>query len=171
MTAKEIFLFSQSSAGMAMARDFLSGALHLDNIIAMRLARLDVVRNRATKVNRVLTGIPGSGQYSDLLGETAAELADLEAELLQDYHQLLQRQREIDAAIRRIPDERQRAVLEMRYLQQKSFAHIAIRLSYDERQIYRLHAKGLRHIAAQMAAGEIEWKNFSDLLQTLKMSV
>lgn len=165
MTREDIFAFSQSGAGLAAAREFLSGAIHLDNLIAMRLSRLDLVRSRATRVTRILSDIPGSGQYADLLGETAAELADLEADLLRDYQQLLQRQKEIDAAIRRVPDERHRAVLEMRYLQQKSFPSIAILLSYDERQIYRMHQKGLRHIAAQLAAGEIEWKNFMDMLQ------
>ena len=171
MTAENIFAFSQSKAGLLAAREYLSGAMHLDNLIAVRLSRLDLVRSRATRVTRMLDGMPGSVQYSDLLGETTAELADLETELLQDYQRLLQRQKEIDAAIRRIPDEEQRAVLEMRYLQQKSFASIAIRLSYEERQIYRLHKKGLCHIAAQMAAGEILWENFDELLQAQEMRV
>ena len=171
MTADKIFAFSQSKAGLSAARACLSGATYLDNLIAVRLSRLDVLRSRATRVTRMLDGMPGSGQYSDLFGETAAELADLEAELLQDYQQLLQRQREIGAAIHRIPDELHQAVLEMRYLQQKSFASIAIHLSYDERQIYGMHEKGLRHIAAQMAAGEIQWKNFDELLQAQETGV
>ena len=82
MTADKIFAFSQSKAGLSAAWAYLSGATYLDNLIAVRLSRLDVLRSRATRVTRMLDGMPGSGQYSALFGETAAGLADLEAELL-----------------------------------------------------------------------------------------
>lgn len=156
MTETDILAFARSKAGLAAAREFVSGAHYLDNLIAMRLSRLDAVRSRATQVGRALSGMPGSGNIADRMGDAAAELADLEQELLADYHALLAKQKEIGAAIRRIPDERYAMVLEMRYLQQRPFPRIAIALSYDERQIYRFHEKGLRHIAAQIAAGEVE---------------
>lgn len=155
MTHEEALAFSQSPAGQCAARDYLSTALRLDAMIALRLAQLDELRDRAERITRVVDAQRGNGS-GDRVGDLAAEIADQEAGLLEDYQTLLQRQKAIGTVIRQVPEERQRMVLEMRYLQGMPFVNISMTLHYDERQTYRLHARGLRHVAAQLALGEIE---------------
>ena len=154
MTHEEALAFSQSAAGQCAARDYLSAALRLDAMIALRLAQLDTLREKAERITRLADAQRGSG-CTDRVGDMAAEIADQEAGLLGEYQALLLRQKAIGAAIRRVPDERQQMVLEMRYLQGLPFARISMTLHYDERQTYRLHERGLRHVAAQLALGEI----------------
>lgn len=154
MTHEEALAFSQSAAGQCAARNYLSAALRLDAMIALRLARLDTLRDQAERITRLTDAQRGSG-YSDRVGDAAAEIADQEAELLEAYQALLSKQKAIGTAIRRVPEERQQMVLEMRYLQGMPFTRISMALHYDERQTYRLHARGLRHVAAQLALGEI----------------
>lgn len=142
-----------SAVGLTAARDYLAAASQLNAMIALRLSRLDDLRDQATRITRVLGAIPGSGM-DDRMAELTAEIADQEAMVTRDYHSLLKRQKAIGDTIHRVPDDRQRMILEMRYLQGLPFFRIAMKLHYDERTIYRLHEKALRHVAAQIAMGE-----------------
>ncbi len=125
--------------GIARARELLSSALRLDAMIALKLARLDALKARAEKARIV----PGLSE------ETEQGL--LEQEILEEYRALMARQRRIQALLSRMPDERQRTVLELRYLQGLPFFRIAMQLHYDERQIYRYHRAGLRYLAVLTA--------------------
>ena len=141
MTPEELWAFAHSPAGEQAARSCLGACLHLDAAIAVKLSRLDALRRQAAKIGGCLPGI-------------CPELDALEEEVLRDYRELTQRQREIADRIRQVPDERHRAVLELRYLQGMPFFRIAMQLHYDERQIYRFHRHGLHRIAALLAAEE-----------------
>ena len=150
MTHEEALIFSRSQAGQQAARNYLSAVHVLDNAIALRLSRLDALRAQGERITQALGGIRGCG-YGDKVGEAAAELADQEAALLEDYQRLLGCQREIGDVIRRVPDETAKLVLEMRYLQNLSFVAIAMRVHCDERQAYRYHKRGLEYVAFQLA--------------------
>jgi len=127
--------------GLTRARDFLSSALRLDAMIALKLARMDKLREQAGKMRALAVW--------DERNEEARKC--LEDQLLSDYHQLSLRQQRIGEYLARVPDERHRTVLEMRYLQGMPFFRIAMAMHYDERQIYRYHRAGLQHVAVQMA--------------------
>ncbi|MBR1583915.1 MAG: hypothetical protein IJ662_00055 [Clostridia bacterium] len=139
MTAEEILAYIQSKEGQNAAREFLSGAQRIDAMVALKLARADQLRARAR-------------QLPALDAEAQQALREMEDEILADYNVLLKRQKQIGDAIRRVPEEVSRAVLESRYLQGLPFFRIAMNLNYDERQIYRYHQRGLQHIAGQLAA-------------------
>lgn len=141
MTAEQILQYCHSREGLCDARDFLSGYLRLDAAQAVKLSRLDALRSAAGRLRALHSSAPD-------------ELAALEKEILADYSVLLQRQKSIGDAIRRVPDEMSRLVLESRYLEGLPFFRIAMNLHFDERQIYRYHRRGLEHIAAQLAAGK-----------------
>ena len=151
MTPDRMLAALQTPENVAAARDFLSAALRLDALIAVKLARLDMLRDRAQRMGRALDGLPGGSGTGDRVGNAAAELADMEEDVRRDYAALLRRQKRIGAVIRAVPDEIQSAVLEMRYLQGMPFHRIAAALHYDERQIYRFHQRGVGHVAVQLA--------------------
>ena len=138
MTSRQILALIHGEEGLCAARDFLSGALRMENGIALQLSRLDQMRKKLRQ-----------GQGS------AAAVEAGEASLLSSYAALREKQREIGAVLRRIPGDRPREVLERRYLQGQPFFRIAMEMHYDERQIYRLHRQGLAHVAARIILGLI----------------
>lgn len=142
-----------SQAGIQAAREFLSAGQRIEGMIGLRLSRLEAVRSRARKVTRALdTAAVMSGYRGDPVGDAACRLAEMEDELLQDYHKLLEKQKEIQQVIDEIPDDYQRMVLELRYLQGISMLGIARRLNYDERTIQRIHHKALIQTAMRLAS-------------------
>lgn len=134
MTGEATLAFIQSDEGRRAARDYLSAALRQDAQIALRLARLDQLRKKR--------------------GDHAAAIRGGENELQQAYRLLRQTQGDILAVIDRVPDGTCREILEKRYVQGLPFFRIAMAMHYDERQIYRIHRKGLMHVAAQLVCGQ-----------------
>ena len=59
---------------------------------------------------------------------------------------LVELKADIMKTISRVPDARERVVLELRYLAFKDWASIADALGLHVRQVYRLHDEALRHI-------------------------
>ena len=156
MTPEAALKYAQSKEGLCAARDFLSAALRMDAMIALKHARLDDLREKRERISRIIASALPSAGTGDRVGETAAEIADLENEVLRDYSALVARQKQIGDAIRRVPDPRQSGILEMRYLRGLPFFRIAMDMHYDERQIYRLHKKALEYVALRIALGEID---------------
>lgn len=142
MTPEELIAYVRSDAGLCAARDYLGGYLRLDAMIAVKLARLDQMKARAARLAALHSG-------------AEVDTAALEAEILSDYRALTQRQQDIAAVIRQVPDERHRTVLEMRYLQGMPFFRIAMQMNYAERQIYRYHRRGLMAVAARIVQQDI----------------
>jgi len=141
MTGEEALSFMQSAPGQRRAQDFLSGALRADNAAALHLARLDRLRKMLRRGQRV---------EEDIRKEEQA--------LFSAYAVLKTRRQAISAAIGRMPEETLRRVMTARYLEGLPFFRIAMDMHYDERQIYRIHRKGLMHAAAQIANGQISEK-------------
>lgn len=146
MTPEEKMALAFSKEGETAARDFLSRALRMDNAIALKLARLDRIREQGKRITRAMDGIPGGGG-EDRISAAAAQAADLEKEVLADYSELLEEQREIVNTIRGVPEGMLRMVLEMRYLQGMPYFRIGMELHVEERHVYRLHREALRHTA------------------------
>ena len=143
MTAEEQLQYLSSRQAALDAQDYLAQGLRLDARISLKLAQMDVMREQRKKLCRAL------GRTAEEL-PPEPELQAREAEVLADYSALLRLQKDISAYVHQVPNAMQRAVLDMRYLQGAPFFRIAMALHYDERQIYRLHRAGLRHVAAQL---------------------
>lgn len=141
MTGEEALAFIRSPEGQRRAQDYLSAALRADSAAALCLARLDQLRKKLRR------GLP-----------VQADIRQEEQALFAAYAALKIRRRAIRAAVDRVPDETARAVLEHRYLEGKPFFRIAMDLHYDERQIYRIHRRGVAHVAAQIAERQISEK-------------
>ncbi len=143
MTAEEELQYLSSRQAPLDAQDYLAQGLRLDARISLKLAQMDVMREQRKKLCQAL------GKRAEELPPDPA-LEAREAEVLADYSALLRLQKDISARVHQVPHPMQQAVLDMRYLQGAPFFRIAMALHYDERQIYRLHRAGLRHVAAQL---------------------
>ena len=143
MTAEEQLAYLRSPQAARDAQQYVSRALRLDNRISLKLAQLDALREKRARLYRALGKAPEDHPPEP-------DLKAREEEVLADYSALLRLQKDISSRVHQVPHPMQQAVLDMRYLQGAPFFRIAMALHYDERQIYRLHRAGLRHVAGQL---------------------
>ena len=105
------------------------------------------MRQLAIKASSILSPVPPSGTPNPhRLEETIARMMDMEQEVDEAIDGLVELKADIMKAISRVPDARERVVLELRYLAFKDWASIADALGLHVRQVYRLHDEALQHI-------------------------
>lgn len=111
------------------------------NRIETELAELRVMRSSMLASN---DGMPhGSGQ-SDLSGY-AAELDRLERILIKERYERIKTYKDIAVRIKRLKSENEKDVLFYRYIAGLAWWEIAEKMSFSERQIFRIHGKALVH--------------------------
>lgn len=91
-----------------------------------------------------IDGMPyGSGQ-SDLSGY-AAELDQLERNLIRERYRRVAAYKEISGQISSLSSENEKDVLFYRYIKGLEWWEIAVKMGYSERHITRIHGKALAH--------------------------
>ncbi|MEY8367560.1 DUF1492 domain-containing protein [Anaerovoracaceae bacterium 42-11] len=89
--------------------------------------------------------VQSSGR-KDRMAELAVKIADAEREIIEQRTQAFYKLREIEEAIKAVPDGRQQQILHMRYVERKKWEEIAVDLGIDYRWTLRLHGKALKKI-------------------------
>lgn len=113
-----------------------------------RIAHLRQISVQITTTIKAVSAYTGPG---DKVGECASEIAALTEEIEKETADLASLQRRVEAAIQSlVEDDKQRAVLEARYLAELSWEEIAYNMHYAYRWVLRLHKRGL--LAMQEAA-------------------
>ena len=111
------------------------------NRIESELAELRAMR-ASMSVNN--DGMPhGSGQGD--LSSYAAELDRLERELIEERYDRIVTYKDIARRIKSLKSENEKDVLFYRYITGLDWWEIAEKMSFSERQIYRIHGKALVH--------------------------
>lgn len=77
------------------------------------------------------------------------ELWDVHNELQREIARLMEKSRAAEAAIKRLPDSRHRAVLELRYLCGMTWEEIAAKLHFTLRWVHKLHKEALAALAGE----------------------
>ena len=88
----------------------------------------------------------GSGGVSMDMGDVAAQIVDLEAELRRRMEELIGCRREIGEAIEGVEDVRLRHLLVLRYIEGLTLEDVADRMFYSWRQVQRLHGQALERL-------------------------
>lgn len=78
--------------------------------------------------------------------ETIVKLMDLENEVNQDIDELIKLKAEIVETINQVDDPIYQLVLQMRYIDRKTWEEVAIGLGYDTRYTMKLHGRALKEI-------------------------
>lgn len=104
---------------------------------------------RATKMSASSDGMPRGSGVSDTVGQAVAKIADLQAEINREIDRLVDLRREIEAAIRTVPDDTMRDLLRYRYIDAMTFEEVAVRMHYNYRWITRLHGRALSELALE----------------------
>ena len=87
----------------------------------------------------------GSGAY-DRMAEDVARIVDAEEALTAEIAEISKRLTEILEAIASVPDEMQKTVLTLRYIEGLDWVQIQERICYERTQTLVLHGKALVHI-------------------------
>ena len=114
-----------------------------------RIKRIDEelkeVREIKTSISQMLNdGMPHCHRRGDMSGY-AAKFDTLERELIEERYSRIMIYLDISKRINRIKKESERDVLFYRYIRRMEWDKIAERMSYSERQVFRIHGMALAH--------------------------
>lgn len=129
------------------AKEYLGQAHYLDIRISSKLNELTELRSLAMKVTSAYGTAPHTSTPDNhRLEKVLARIVDLEKEIDNDIDKFVDLKREIKKVIDEVKDEKYKALLEMRYLNQMTWEQIAVKLGYDSRHIRRMHGWALQKI-------------------------
>ena len=123
---------------------YLKRYINLDREIERKLEEVARLRSKLTRITQVLTAEPrGGGSIYGKTEEIIAKIVDLEKEIDADVDRLIAVRDNIKSVIEAVEDDRERLLLQYRYLDGWTFEKIAVEMNYSWRQIHRLHSKAL----------------------------
>ena len=127
------------------AKEFLRQARDIDRRIDHAAERVERLRARleAGRMSRI-TGMPRGGG-SDWT-ETADRLIELEQAVNARVRDMCRIKRQAIAAIDAVEDARYRELLELYYIDGKTWEQVAERMGYDRRWVTRLHGMALQKV-------------------------
>ena len=129
------------------AKEYLNQAYNIDKEIAFKLRKAEMLRN-SLYGKGVSYGSVGHNPNCglDSLGAAVAKVVDYEKETAGMIENLIAIRLDIESTIMALNDDREREVLEKRYLFFESWEKIAVDMGYSIRMIYYIHNKALKKI-------------------------
>ena len=126
---------------------YLKRYINLDREIERKLEEVSRLRSKLTRITQVLTAEPrGGGSIYGKTEEIIAKIVDLEKEIDADVDRLVAIRDGIKTMIEAVEDDRERLLLQYRYLDGWTFEKIAVEMNYSWRQIHRLHSRALTNL-------------------------
>ena len=128
------------------AKEYLTQAKTLNARIVRQMYRRDELYALMTSGATKLSKVPGGGRNDRSLEDTMAKYVLLEEKINRDIDALVDLKEEIRSVIGELPDETEKLVLEMHYLENKSYPEIGKELGYYEDSVKRFAAAALKKI-------------------------
>ena len=126
---------------------YLKRYINLDREIERKLEEVARLRSKLTRVTEVFTAEPrGGGSIYGKTEEILAKIVDLENEIDADIDRLVAIRDGIKTIIEAVEDDREKLLLQYRYLDGRTFEEIAVQMHYSWRQIHRLHSRALTNL-------------------------
>lgn len=130
------------------AKRELQGYRQLDKRISEMYERIANLMDRATRATPSLEAerVSGSGDRSRV-EQAVVTKADLERQLDAMIDEARAQRKDIQDAIEALADPRERRLLELRYIDGRSWASVTTRLEISEPYSYVIHESALNHFA------------------------
>lgn len=136
------------------AKEYLGQAYRIDQRIKNKTEQLNSFRELAVNVSSTISDYPSKGTRNvHRLENTIVKIVDMENQIKADIDRLINLKIEITNAIASVNDEHCRMVLELHYLQFKSWTDIAFEMNYSPRQISRIKDKAHKQIEENLKDG------------------
>lgn len=130
------------------AKEYLNQLRYKNAKINSLLARRQRYKELAARQTAVYRNVPGGGRRGcSSVEEYVLKAVELEREIDRRIDEYVDITREIEAEIKSIPDERYRAILCFRYINEWSWTKIAQELNYSLDWVWELHGRALREFS------------------------
>ena len=129
-------------------KTFLSQAMWLDRLIQSKVEQHGRLKELALKVTTTYQDIhvQGGPQENSRMEASLTDMMALGEEINADIDRLIEVKQEIRKAMKAVDNLSYQLVLEMRYLDGRSWDEVAEVMSYDIRTVYRLHGRAIRQL-------------------------
>ena len=125
-------------------KEYLSQAYRIDQRINSQLEQVRSLRELAVKATSTLsdTYSSGNGNKQKMEG-VIVKIIDLENEIDEEIDRLVDLKQEIVSMIKQVKNPEYQTLLELRYLNFKTWEQIATEMQYSIQHIFRIHNKSL----------------------------
>lgn len=119
----------------------------LDKEIDRKLEEVAYWRGRLEQVTSIASATPkGGGSIYCKTESIVAKIVDLEQEINRDIDRLVGLRENIKNIIAAVEDDRERLLLQYRYIDCKAWEQIAVDMHYNWRWVHRIHKKALEKL-------------------------
>ncbi len=125
------------------AKGYLDSYRLIQTRINVLMAEVERLRAEAESVSINLDGMPRGTATDDKLSRLVAEMADLEATLTDELSSLYIRRMKIITLLGLMKNHKHQLLLQKRYIDCKSWEHIAVEMDISWRYCYMLHGSAL----------------------------
>ncbi|MEY8414786.1 DUF1492 domain-containing protein [Tissierella praeacuta] len=130
------------------AKEYLSQARWLDQRINSKLEQKEQLEALATRVtvNFTQEKVLGGGATTSPMEDATVKLIDLCHEINDDIDELIRLKAEILETISKVDDPVSQLLLQMRYIESKTWEEVAYALRYNNRTVFKIHGRALKEI-------------------------
>ena len=125
------------------AKGYLESYRLIQTRINVLMAEVERLRAEAESVSINLDGMPRGTATDDKLSRLVAEMADLESTLTDELSGLYIRRMKIITMLGLMKNHKHQLLLQKRYIDCKSWEHIAVEMDISWRYCYMLHGSAL----------------------------
>ena len=125
------------------AKEYLDSYRLIQTRINVLMSNIERLRAEAESVSISLDGLPRGTATSDKMSRIVAEMADLESTLMDEMSGLFIRRQKIITQLGMLKSHKHQLLLQKRYIECKSWEHIAVEMDISWRYCYMLHGSAL----------------------------
>lgn len=131
------------------AKQYLRQAYRLNDLINSDLAELEQLKVLSTSVSSPnLSGMPGSGtrKQEAPFVNAVMKIIELEKVIDAEIDRFVDLKKEIRDVINKVPDNSQKLVLKLRYIQFLKWESVASEMDLSLKQVHRIHNEALKNV-------------------------
>lgn len=125
------------------AKDYLLEYKRIDARVRILQAEVEKLRTDAEGMSINLDGMPRSSGKSDKIARLAIQLASYETQLADELSHLWSKRMEIVGELSKLKNPKHFMILHARYIEGKTWEHIAVDMDITWRYCYMLHGRAL----------------------------
>lgn len=125
------------------AKEYLESYKLIQTRINVLMAEVERLRAEAESVSINLDGMPKGQGNNDKLSRLAVEIADCETVLQDELSALYTKRMRIISQLGQLKSHKHQLLLQKRYIDCKSWEHIAVEMDISWRYCYMLHGSAL----------------------------
>lgn len=131
------------------AKQYLRQAYRLNDLINSDLAELEQLKVLSTSVSSPnLSGMPSSGtrKQEAPFVNAVMKIIELEKVIDAEIDRFVDLKKEIRDVINKVPDNNQKLVLQLRYIQFLKWESVAAEMDLSLKQVHRIHNEALKNV-------------------------